>query len=232
MVHAGRHALLQQLAVVEDFHVLALPGVQQVPALCEGRKTRVVEFGQHAGQAAQERRHQGIALHLRQPRHGRNAAPDLPFQRIGHQQIDAAADDGPYAAIGCLLRLDEDAGQFVAILEQVIRPFQLHRHAQRRHAFGQGHADGQWQADQLMQRPLEAPGQREHQAGVRLRHPRPPGAPAAGRLLAGDAQGGTGQGGAARQQVGVGRSRFVDHFDGHVGGARGAMGGDGRAVQV
>ena len=53
-----------------------------------------------------------------------------------------------------------------------------------------------------------------------------------GHKLAGNAQGRSGQGGATGQQVGVGRSRFVNHFDGHMGGARGAMGGDGRAVQV
>ena len=197
----------------------------QIPARAEGGKPARGKFAQAVGQAVEQRRHQRVAVHARQPRHAGRAATQLRFHLVRHQQVQADADHAPGAAARGGLGFDQDASQFVAILEDIVRPLQLYLLAQRAKRVGQRHAHRQRQAKQRLWPAVEAPGQRKRQRAFGRRQPAAPGAPAAGALMFGYQQQRGGKRAGAREQIGIGRPGLRDDFNGDACARQGGNGG-------
>ena len=153
VVDAGGQAFVQHFAAVEDGDGLALPAVQQVPARAEGGEAGAVERRSASARPSSSaairasrsmRASQGTAA---------TARPICCFQFVRHQPGSGRCRSRPRSPPSCAAcGFDQDAGQLVAVLQHVVRPFQLHRLRRAGQRFGQRHADRQRQAGQLLQR--------------------------------------------------------------------------------
>lgn len=109
--------------------------------------------------------------------------PDPAMVRRRKAYVDADPDDGCRGSQRIALKLDQNAGQFAPVPEDIVRPFQLDpAGAERLNSARDRHAGRQAQARERAGAPRETPQQRECEPAAERRMPGPPQAAASPAL--------------------------------------------------
>jgi hypothetical protein len=182
---AGRDA--GQRAAVGEAHAqpAAGIGVQCEPCVAQGIETVALERIEALHEAAADGLDDEISGRKRRDlfREAGQRALDLRPERPVGSVVDADADDGARCAAG----LDQDAAELARAAQQVIRPFQLYRRAERAQCPGRRHAGDERERRELAHRTADGARQGERDRAARRAVPAAPApAPAGGLRLRGE----------------------------------------------